>query len=200
MAIYILGTKEQTVEALSDDCLGRFIADIACVLCEVHQRYLQDSYFLDDDKFEKKDMLEYINRVEKIPIRNTGLKDSPWTRWAYGRLVNYLFLKNLGLEAVKEWDYRFSLLKWHNGKKIIQWADKNLPDFFNLNNDGPYSFPMDFPNKYMHKNKYPLSLDSHEFLIKSYRNYYDSVISRNAEKFTWTKREGAKSAYRYRLK
>lgn len=104
----------------------------------------------------------------KAPYKLTHL-NHPISLWVRESKDNYLWLCELGLAIVREYEYRKG--KTHASKKIIEWCKDNIP---NLPSKGLTSHYLAMPDKYRTDD-----------VVKSYRNYYQGD---KQHLFKWTKR------------
>jgi hypothetical protein len=130
MTICILGTPEETAQALTDKWIEKMIKDIAQVLCNAH--HLQSDYINDPDYFDDNIPLPYsLHAIKKMPLTD-------WTDWTRECVANYEYLAKLGYFCDYEYFFRFDKLSKFN--KIIHWARDNVPDslYGNINVDCRY--------------------------------------------------------------
>lgn len=179
MTIYILGTPEETAQALDDKSLKKMIKSIACVLCNAWHVTKSNSALSDSVKYEK---------IE-IPIRCTEYKDfddaTQWRYWARDCRANYFYFVELGLVCCEEWRKRYDKLNRY--QSIIEWTKDNVPnlphhyaDDLTLKSPFPYLMPKKYilqainsvaPFRIAIQQDYEVSP-----AINAYRNYYTAKI------------------------
>ncbi len=129
MTIYILGTPEETAQALDDKSLDKMIKSIAHALCNIcywsarygqYTPYERSSYYKDD-----------------VPLKPKGGDIFKWSDWARECRANYLELVTLGLVCCTEYAIRFTpdkdisayaaltKCKSHKLYSVIEWAAHN---------------------------------------------------------------------------
>jgi len=183
--IYILGTPQETAQALDDKSLDRMIKDIAQVLCNVHWLDHAIRYSPNLERFEK---LE-----NSVPLKEKSLNTCSWSQWAKDCEANYLYLVELGLELMVEHVYPRCLGPTNKYMEAILWAKGNVPV---LTGDEymtcPLYFPLVMPKKYYRcncdeKGYFRCDWGSEQInTIESYRNYYRSKLKGSE---VWTRRE-----------
>lgn len=117
MTIYILDKDPQKIaEYLDDYSLNKMILNIAQVLCNAH--------FIHPLK-------EGICASSWIPLLQT--KECKWSEWVRKCKANYLYLAELGIASLKQYNYRFDLNLHMIEQAMIdghplEWARDNVPD------------------------------------------------------------------------
>lgn len=122
--IYILDQNlAKSAQALDDKSLDKQIKDIAQVLCNVHWTF----------KWESK----RFNVIAFFTEKGKNKTLDQWIGWALECKANYLYLVELGLACVFEWEHRhdekFDNIGWRKQPinkhlKVLRWARDNVPD------------------------------------------------------------------------
>ncbi len=193
MTIYILSNEhKETARSLDDKSLDKQIKDIAQVLCNVH--HMQSKYACQacDRGFEYEECTCMVDHGIPLPSRlNKDWKFGEWEHWVHECRANYLWLGELGLELIKEFNIRGQVpsLKGLYIMQAIHWARENVPglpdkdeffgDQYAIHTYGKItSLPLVMPKKYIigdcydtkKKEIFLLSVNN----ILSYRNYYQA--------------------------
>ena len=184
MIIYPLPPQE-----LDDATLSKQIKAIAETVCNVHDIKAD----LDSEKIGYE---IYRSIVDVIPLPKIGSWEKPNVEsWAFECRANYLNLVNMGVEACKEWQERFSCafelsrgmstrqLACHKMDDVIRWARGNVPnagikyeEIGHGYREISTPFPLVMHYKYF---QYGDELGSTKFnVINSYRNYYRAKINK----------------------
>lgn len=87
----------------------------------------------------------------------------PSVKWATESLAHYLWLNNLALELVKEYDYRFKPSEPHACLKHLQWLRANIPLELTFSRYWMRDPPPAMPEEFQVKNN----------SLQSYWNYYN---------------------------
>jgi hypothetical protein len=179
--IFILGTPEETAQALDDKALGEMIKAIAQALCNVH-------WFV-------------WNSGQNIPLQANGM-DSEWSQWSRECRANYLELVKYAIACCVEYYYRLDSfdshysnlpkeVAFHNKyKDVIAWCADNVPDLptefvedgvkFSRKSWFTTPFPLVMPEKYIQA-PYP---DHGEGVIFSYKTYYKALLEKDKKRKT----------------
>lgn len=198
MTIYILDKDPKLcAQMLDDKSLDKMIKSIAQVLCNAH--YIDVDHRIKDfyknpsksggHLYGEKGAITMENKFEEsIPLSES--KNCEWSEWAYKCKANYLWLVELGLNCIKEYNLRFSLnmhmlQQARHCKHPIEWARDNVPDLppvvkyengnqtrYILNRDHT-PLPLVMPKKYF--KSYPYSLIH---IVESYRNWYQAKMKK----------------------
>lgn len=99
-------------------------------------------------------MCTILNEMGYNTPYKTTHKNHPCTVWARQSLSNYMWLRQLGIELHKEYQYRYG--KLHKSGILIE----SLP-IPNIKERGLFPFAQAMPDKYKDKN-----------FVVAYRNYY----------------------------
>jgi hypothetical protein len=181
MTIYILDNDPvKCALALDDKSLDKMIRSIAQVLCNVH-------WLIDSDETEYNREYPYTKNVS-WPIEWASFADCDckWTHWIAECVANYNYLVTLGISCDWELAHRnnFKLSKKYHD--IFEWARDNTPSLsecackkYGKMCECKVIPPIVMPKKYI---KYAYNDDINETCISSYRNYYQSKLTKKLNK------------------
>jgi hypothetical protein len=172
MTIYILGTPEETAQAVDDKSLDNMIKDIAQVLCCAQRPIIKEVIHDDMHSVWLKIPIEIPKKIFK--------ESWAWWKWARECVANYEYLVKLGLVLCREYVERFTTWSnihdldcdtkdprtFHKMQKVIEWAQDNVPSVNRASCVGkkrctpdcgfeyciwdiePLQFPLVMPSKY----------------------------------------------------
>jgi hypothetical protein len=194
MTIYILGSQEETAQALDDKSLSRQIKAVSETLCNVHFENL----FEEDDK----PMSEWSKAKKEKWLSIPGMWDTSedkYLPWARECIANYEWLVRMGLACCEEYSYRFGVVcdhcyghspglrggcgkclgrgvlmwtKLHKLQSVITWCELHRPD---LPAGEITPFPVCVPEE--HKALAPYFDMNYQLAVRvSYRNYYRAKL------------------------